>query len=510
MGEKSQTKGVTRRGFLKGTGLALASTGLALNLSANDAHAAARKVPKKWDRTIDVAVIGSGFAGLAAAAEAGKAGAKVLIIEKMPFYGGNSIISGGSYCSWDDKYHLRDKLKLGTDSPEKHKEDTLKGGDFYNNPELVDVMVKGAPDGLNWMIDEGGLKIRQLLSRGGGHTAFRTHISDDATGRPYCEALRRIAEKHGATIALRTKVTWIWRESTDGPILGIEVESNKRKSNIRVKRGLVIASGGFGRDTKMRQDFNPGIVPEFNCTNQPGATGEMIRYAQAVGADALHLAFIQLFPFAEPEKGLLDKYGVYAARIGFGLIYVNKLGKRFVNESERRDVCSYAQINMGMKPTYTILNRKMMAKLGAEKDLDAGVAAGRFIQAETITELAKKSGIDEKGLTDTVARNNGFIRAGKDPDFNKTITKDMIPLEEGPFFALPQWPAVHHCMGGLRINKSAQIIDIWGKPIPRLYAAGEVAGGVQGSNRLAANAYPTCVVFGRIAGTNAAKEKSSV
>jgi fumarate reductase flavoprotein subunit len=83
----------------------------------------------------------------------------------------------------------------------------------------------------------------------------------------------------------------------------------------------------------------------------------------------------------------------------------------------------------------------------------------------------------------------------------------MGPLIEGPFFALPQWPAVHHTQGGLRINTSAQVLDIWGNPIPRLYAAGEVTGGIQGSNRLAANAYPECMVFGRVAGKNAGKEK---
>jgi len=84
----------------------------------------------------------------------------------------------------------------------------------------------------------------------------------------------------------------------------------------------------------------------------------------------------------------------------------------------------------------------------------------------------------------------------------------MIPIVDGPFYAIPQWPAVHHTMGGLRINKDAQVIDIWGNPIPRLYAAGEGTGGVHGSNRLGGNATPSCIVFGRIAGTNAAKERS--
>jgi fumarate reductase flavoprotein subunit len=127
-----------------------------------------RKLPTTWDEEIDVVIVGSGFAGLAAAAEAAGAGAGVVILEKMRRYGGNSLISGGGYCSWDSKLHLREKLNLGEDSWERHKADTLKGGDYFNIPELVEVMVKGAPDGLNLLIDNGAA-FRETLPRVGGH-----------------------------------------------------------------------------------------------------------------------------------------------------------------------------------------------------------------------------------------------------------------------------------------------------------------------------------------------------
>jgi hypothetical protein len=88
----------------------------------------------------------------------------------MPTYGGNSIISGGSYSSWDDKYHLRQEQNLGEDSANQWKQDWLKGGDFYNVPGLIEVIVNGAAPALNWMIDEGGLEIRKVLARHGGHS----------------------------------------------------------------------------------------------------------------------------------------------------------------------------------------------------------------------------------------------------------------------------------------------------------------------------------------------------
>jgi urocanate reductase len=140
--------------------------------------------------------------------------------------------------------------------------------------------------------------------------------------------------------------------------------------------------------------------------------------------------------------------------------------------------------------------------------VEDGLKNGRLLKAATIPELAAKIGIPADALAETVRKHNEYLKASKDPEFNKPITKSMMPLTEGPFYAIAQWPAVHHCMGGLRINTKAQVIDIWGNPIPRLYAAGEIAGGVHGSNRLGGNAITDCVVFGRIAGTNAAAEKT--
>jgi urocanate reductase len=505
-----EKKGVTRRRFLA-TGIAMAAgTGLALNLSRGEAEAAARKLPVKWDEEIDVVVVGSGFAGLAAAAEAAGKGAKTVVLEKMPTYGGNSIINGGVYASWDDEYHLRQKLGLGEDSPKQHLEDTLKGGDYYNIPELVKNLTENASQALNWMIDEGGCKIREAVTRAGGHSAYRTHTVVEGVGRGFTEPLRKIGEKRGAKIRLNNKLTWIWRKDTERPVLGVEVETPKGKRNIKVKKALIMASGGFSRDIKMRQAFNPSIVPEYNSTNQPGATGETIRYAQAIGADALQLAFIQLYPFAEPETGILDNPAVYPFNgVGYGLVYVDKNGKRFVNELERRDVCSMAQIKLGLKPTYSIFNEEMVVKMGGTmEEIKQGIAKGRFVKADSIDELAQKLKIPAEPLKETIATHNKYLKDGKDPDFNKPITKVMIPLEKGPFYGIAQWPAVHHCMGGVRINTKAQVIDIWGKVIPKLYAAGEFTGGVHGSNRLGSNAIPDCVVHGRIAGTNATAEKA--
>ena len=187
----------------------------------------------------------------------------------------------------------------------------------------------------------------------------------------------------------------------------------------------------------MRMEQYPKLTGDFNCTNHKGATGEMIRFAQAVGADALHLNFIQLYPFADPNTGTLDTPAVFPfSGPGRGAIYVNKQGKRFVSELERRDVCAFAQTNLGpgMKPTYTIVSAAMVPLMGyKQEELDAGLKKGRFVQADSIAELAKKIGLPEDALDETVSEHNRYLKEGKDPDFNKPITKAMLPLDKGPF-----------------------------------------------------------------------------
>jgi len=502
---------VSRRGALKaaaGLGALAAVNGLGFHLTGGVAEAAVKKLPNKWDDEYDIVIAGSGFAGLAAAAEAGSRRSKVLIVDKMPIFGGNSIINGGGYCAWTDKLNLRKTLNRGEDSAQLHFDDTLKGGDYFNNPALVRILVDGAPEALNWMIDEGDLKLRPMLNRIGGHSAYRGHISIDGTGRPFVEALKKVADRNGARIRLNSEITWIWRKDWNGPVLGIQMKTGSRFLNVKVRKAFILASGGFSRDVKLRTSLNPSLVAEYNTTNQPGATGELIRYAQAVGADTLHLAFIQLYPTAEPETGVLDAWALYPSRSpSNGAVFVNREGKRFVSELERRDVVSRAEIKLGQKPAYTIFNQRIVPMMTTPEEIEAGIAKGRVWKADTLAELAGKMGLPPKTVEETIEKHNRYIASGKDPDFNKPITKQMGPLAEGPFYGVSQWPAIHHTMGGLRIDTRARVIDIWGEPIPKFYAAGEVTGGIHGTNRLGGNATAECVVFGRIAGINAANEK---
>lgn len=464
--------------------------------------------PYVWDETTDVVVIGSGFAGLAAAIAAGSKAAKVTILEKMSYYGGNSRLSGGGYCTWDSKLKLREKLGMGEDSPQLHKEDTLRGGAYYNDPGLVERMAEEAPEGLNLFVDA-GIEFESTLHHLGSHSAARSYQEKDRSGRIMVEALHSLAKERGIQLLLNSEVVRIWRENARGPVTGVQFLHNGMQKNIRSRKGIVIASGGFAGDADMIKQYNPGLGSDYMCSNHRGATGEVLRYAKAIGADTLQMDFIQLFPCADAKNGSIDRFALDCySGAGFGAIYVNGSGLRFVNEMGGRDEVAGAQLKHQTKPTWAIFNKEILENLNTPAELlEKGIKSKRLLVGSTVEELAALAGIIPDALAATVNEHNKTLTGRLTDKFGKSATEKMLPMETGPYYAVAQWPSVHFCMGGLRINRDAQVLDIWGESIPRLYAAGEACGGVHGANRLGGNAIPECMVFGRIAGNGAADEE---
>lgn len=190
--------------------------------------------------------------------------------------------------------------------------------------------------------------------------------------------------------------------------------------------------------------------------------------------------------------------------INFLAILVNKNGKRFIDELQTRDVVSKAILEQDGKSAFLIFDE------GIRKTLKAadGYAKKPFTTQGTISEIAKKVGADEKVLGRTLADYNEAVKTKVDKEFNKkNLPKE---LTGDKYYVIEISPAVHHTMGGVRINTNAEVIAKNGRPIKGLYAAGEVTGGVHGANRLGGNAVTDITVFGKIAGENAATYSKSV
>lgn len=493
-------------------------TVLVLMLAASMGSAAGyMEPPDEWDETADVIVIGGGFAGLAAAERAASAGASTILIERMPFVGGNSIINGGVYAAYtSDRDYLYDELDLPRDSFEQHVEDTIAGGDDLPRRELVEQMVAGSPHWLNTLM-ENGLEVRDTISRPGGHTGYRTYTTKNQSGSDIVVLQQEMAEDAGVDIRVDTNMTYIFREKPmEGRVVGIEVETEDGPMTLGADNAVVLTTGGFAGDEEMRQRHLEWVDADVPTTNHAGNAGDGLQLAQVVGANTIHMSHIQLYPFAEPDTGTLDPAAVVPfSGPSFGIVYVDAEGRRFVDEGERRDVVSMASMDTGMFPTFSIFSDDMYQAFTSAEDLERFIDDGRVLVADTLEELADEINavayqdeyIDMDGdvLAETIATHNEYIEQGEDPDFGRTIDEGItLPMKEGPYYAIPQWPSSHHTMGGVEITPQAEVLDIYGNPIEGFFAAGEVTGGLHGTNRLGSNALPDAGVFGLIAGQMAA------
>ncbi|MDL2307341.1 flavocytochrome c [Desulfovibrio sp. OttesenSCG-928-C06] len=494
--------GLTRRDVLTGVavaGVAVAAAGIPFK------EAAAAPAPQKWDQTVDVVVVGTGFAGLAAAIEASDAGASVLVIDKAAMIGGNSAIASGLYNCANPK--LQKKLGI-EDSPELHYQQTLAGGDYRGIPEKVRFYAENALSGLEWL-EKMGVEFDPKVFAAVGATYPRSHAPlNNGRGGAIISALKKQADARKITVKMNCALTAVIRDKCiEGEVLGVEVKDGKRVKFIKATRGVVLATGGFGADVSMRSKYAPQYDKDLPTTNVPWATGEAITYAQDVGADVSGMDYIQLLVacnYFTKKYGDLANLGIESA------IFLNLDGKRYVAEDARRDILAGSTMNQREK-VFIWLADDLAGKRYSLERIQQAVDKGLCFTAPTLEELAKllenKMKIPAAEILASVKHYNQMVAAGVDKDFGKKKV-NLKPLEKGPFWASPTQAGVHHTMGGLCTKTdTAQVIDRHGEIVPRLYAAGEVTGGIHGTNRLGGNATSDCVVFGRLAGQKVAKEK---
>ena len=453
----------------------------------------------------DVVVVGG--AGLAAAISAYQAGAKhVLVLEKLGFVGGSTNVSEGALNAVDPVRQGRQGIE---DSVAKFYDQTIKGGHNKGTPALVHYLTENSMNSVDWLEDL-GVKFKDEIGTATGALWQRSHYPATPSGNTYIRTFEQvIGETNGAIkVMTDTKVTDLIK--ADGRIKGVMAENFGRK--ITVDAGaVVIATGGFGANIKMRQEFNTGVWKDvkldksIGCTNlAKAAQGDGLVMGKKVGAALIGLDDIQIHPCGTPGTGLMENIRTS----GRNRIFVNLEGSRFVNEGAARDVLAKAIFAQPKGTYWIVVNHE---RYPSEDWVDANgatirnmLALGSVVAAPTLDELAKKTGMDPKKLEASVAGYNAVVEGkAKDPlgfVANNTLTG-------GPWYACRKVPTVHHTMGGLEINTKAQVIGVDGKVIPGLYAAGEVTGGIHGSNRLGGNAIADVMVFGRTAGTNAATLK---
>lgn len=455
---------------------------------------AALKTNTKLPRQADVVVIGGGGAGLTSAIAAYEKGASVILIEKTELLGGNTNYATAGLNAAETSV----QKKLGVeDSAELFYEDTMKGGKNRNNKALVKVLTGKSSAIVDWLLERGA-DLNELTSTG-GQSAKRTHrpTGGSAVGPNIITALSNVAEKD--KIDIRKGIKAIALVKNNNKIVGVKVKEANGEEYIIKAKAVIVATGGFGANAKMVEKYNPKLKG-FGSTNNPAIVGDGIVMIEKIGGALVDMDQIQTHPTVLHKKTNM----ITEAVRGEGAILVNKDGKRFIDELETRDVVSKAILDQKGKSAFLIFDEEIRTKL---KAADGYVKKGYAVEG-TLEEIAAKIGTDAKTLEATLNKYNEAVKNKADNEFKKkTLPKELTGIK---YYAIEVSPAVHHTMGGVRINTNAEVLGKNGRPIKGLYAAGEITGGIHGANRIGGNAVADITVFGKIAGENAATYSKSV
>ena len=514
---------------------ALAAAGLdAADFTGNEDASAAE------DRVVDtdIVIVGAGGAGMTAAIAAANEGKNVVIVESQAMVGGNSVRSTGGMNAaktpaqdeneFAESAGVEKTLETAAsewagneaitaladtvagqwaeyqanpvgyfDSVELMELDTLIGGHGTNDPALVEALCSNSADAIAWLSEQ-GIELTSVSSFGGA-SVKRIHRPVDSEGKTISVGsymiplLQAKCEELGVEFIMNTTANEILTDA-NGAAVGIAA-TDKNGAAVTVNaKAVILATGGFGANLDMVVEYKPDLAG-FMTTNAPGAQGQGIDMAVAIGAGTVDMDQIQIHPTVEANTAALITEGLR----GDGAILVNAEGNRFTDEVGTRDVVSAAEIAQTGSYSWLVIDQAMA---DASSVIQGYIKNGYTVTGETYEELAEAMGVDAAAFAATMDKWNAAVAAGVDEEFGRTSFAN--PLDTAPYYAIKVTAGIHHTMGGLTINPQTQVLAGDGTVIDGLYAAGEVTGGVHGGNRLGGNAVADFVVFGRIAGEQAA------
>jgi flavocytochrome c len=449
-----------------------------------------------WSMERDVVVLGAGGAGLMAAIEAAGAGSRVLLLESTSRIGGSSAISGGSIVfagtDFQTKMGIRDSTGLLYD-------DFMAIGRYRNVPELVRTYADNQLDAYLQLKKLGVVFKMVVLGEG---SAPRTHRVNPAK---LILLLRKEAARLGVEMMLETPATRLIRNA-EGRIIGVRAAQGGRELIIRARRGVVVCTGGFSNNPEMLEDFKIGFS-KVRSFAAPGHRGDGLKMLIGEGACLKDLPSLKASYSTHPKSRPGKRQAVNTYRVG--AILINKHGKRFVNEGLGHKELPEFTLKQPDGIVFELFDAKIAPEAAAramqieEQDLDRWALKG-----STLGELAGKAGLPAEALRETVASYNRYAEAGRDPEYGRTgqvggLGK-LIRIDAPPFYLVEGISAILGTYCGAQVDSHARVLNVYGEPIPGLYAAGEVMGGLHGDGYMTGTALGKALIFGRIAGRNAA------
>lgn len=403
-----------------------------------------------------------------------------------------------------------------------------------SNLDLARTLAENALETYKWTVDSLGIE-GAYGADAGLYTVLgamwpRTHKFMTSTA--LIDTLKAAAEKEGVTLYTETAAKSLIVDDA-GKVIGAECEkADGTKVTVSTSKGVILASGGYGANPSMVKEYDnywgDDLTDHTLTTNVGTNTGDGIIMAQEIGASTVGLDVVQLMPSSSPIKGTMTD-GIWGD--ASQQIWVDGEGNRFVNEYAERDVLAKASLALDNGIFYIIYAGKTTNDNGeltgaTTEDALFGTSVQSMIDnghvwyGSTLAELVENSktsaggatpNFTEEALRETIEKYNSYVAAQKDDDFGKEVLAgaiDLEAIENDPSVGIvisPRKASIHHTMGGVEINTSAEVLDTEGNVISGLWAAGEVTGGIHAGNRLGGNAVADIFTFGHIAGASASK-----
>jgi fumarate reductase flavoprotein subunit len=451
---------------------------------------------------VGILVLGSGLAGCAALLAAAEAGQHALLLEKTGESGGSTVRSAGlsAYAGTDEQ-----AAQGIADSVELLRKDLLEAGKHRNDEALVDLYCEHQLDTYRWLRGH-GVQYGEVHAAS-GQSAPRSHPTD-TTGM--LVRLLKAAGRLGARIVLDTPARRLVREH--GRVVGVDVATADGTRRI-LADAVVVATGGFSQNPELLTRFAPQMEHALR-TGGPGCTGDGLLMAWQLGAGVVDTPYVKgtYGIYADPHP---DEDGTGILAVYKGAIAVNREGRRFVDESLPYKEIGDAALAQPGVTTWQVFDARVLAASNDEVpiyDFAGRERAGMLLQADTVADLEARIGLPEGSLVATVDDYNA--RIGTDDALDRTHLSGAVgtpfSLVQPPFYAHPSGTVVLATYCGLTVDTRLRVLDVFGEPIERLYAAGEVIGGFHGGGYMTGTSIGKAGIFGRLAGTHAAAEESEL
>ena len=510
---------LSRRGFLAGAGV----TGAAMACGLGIANAAKATEANDWVYEADVVIVGSGSAAYCAAIEAAQAGSSVLILEKSGIVGGNSKLCGGAMMGTGFQGQL-ELTNYEGDSPEKFANQMVRWAQGFGNEEMIREACLRSGEAIDWMIsmgrkfdtvdlippiwafDEGhedeALAPRVIFSNGVNGESTDTGLT--GAGNAHFTILEnKLAEFENVAVKTACRVKHILRDD-EGQVIGVAFENNGEILQAKAHKAVLLACASIDNNAEMAAQFGLnqqlwgvkmreiGMDDPF-CHDMSSNTGDGVQMAMELGA-ALQISQACCMPdlhyfggVSEYATAMASESNPYKSWKNEGTILVNPYGRRFVAEdacwgyvvtevAKQVFACGWNPADPAGVNAYAICDADhfFQWQLQGQSTLEAD--GGSVICCDTIEELAERIGAPAENLADELERWNSYCETGVDTQFGRRV--DFGTIKTPPFYADAEKPKVLGTFAGVKTTLNTEVISaVTGEPIPRLYAAGTVAGG---------------------------------